>query len=665
MASAFAAAHAERVASVGGLSGQIPKNPPPAPIARSWQRCLREFGLDPSRSRYPDVLTASDLSALRDRMGVVMGIAKAEIANLHQQIAGTGYAVVFTDPEGVILEHRVDPSAGKMFHRAGFVDGARWNEGSVGTNGMGTCVAEQRPVIVHRDDHFHADHGSLTCSGAPIFDPHGALLGVLDASSASSGDSRASQRHTMALVSMSASLIGNCTLLDRCRDHWVLRFHSRPEFVGLLNESMLAINEAGQVVAASPNALRELGFSDWGELLGRPAEAFLSVTPSLLKRRSERGAQDVWAVQEVRDGRRYFATVRAPEAKPPRSRPGRTAKSAIAAASGTPTDCMDLAALSAGDTKMAYNVRCGQRVIDRNVPIVLNGETGAGKEIFARALHRASNRAQANFVAVNCAGIPASLIESELFGYKHGAFTGARREGMKGLILQADGGTLFLDEIGDMPTELQTRLLRVVEENAVVPLGGGTPQPVDLHIISATHEDLPSLVREGRFREDLYYRLNGITLSLPALREREDLEDMIRRALACESDDLDVVIDEQAFACLLAYSWPGNVRQLRHVLRTAIALCNDRIVRLADLPAAVVQTEQRPVAGQLSGELPAPGEAAELPTLGNALEYAEREAILKELERNRWNVSNTASALKMSRNTQYRRMKKYRISSDT
>jgi transcriptional regulator of acetoin/glycerol metabolism len=247
-----------------------------------------------------------------------------------------------------------------------------------------------------------------------------------------------------------------------------------------------------------------------------------------------------------------------------------------------------------------------------------------------------------------------------LFGYRHGAFTGARREGMRGKVLQASGGTLFLDEIGDMPPQLQTRLLRVLEEQEVMPLGSEQPIQVDLHIISATHRDLPSLISEGVFREDLYYRLNGITLTLPPLREREDLPELLRCALAAENDTgSEVAMEEAAFGALQAYDWPGNVRQLRNVLRTALALCDDHLIRLSDLPREVAFPE----APRLFRQVPPPGgpPAAEGPGEAGALASAERLALLQELERQRWNVSSTANALGMSRNTLYRKMKKHNI----
>ncbi|NPY05902.1 sigma-54-dependent Fis family transcriptional regulator, partial [Pseudomonas aeruginosa] len=244
--------------------------------------------------------------------------------------------------------------------------------------------------------------------------------------------------------------------------------------------------------------------------------------------------------------------------------------------------------LCLGDAELAADFRRALKVYARDVPLLLNGETGSGKEAFAKAVHLAGPRAEQAFVALNCAAIPETLIESELFGYRGGSFTGARKEGMRGKLQQADGGTLFLDEIGDMPLALQTRLLRVLEERRVVPLGG-EPEDVDVRLISATHRDLAELVADGRFREDLYYRLNGMVVSLPPLRERSDREELLDYLLAEEARGQRIQLDGEVRQGLLAYRWPGNVRQMRTVLRTLVALCEDGRVGLRDLPADIRQ----------------------------------------------------------------------------
>ena len=285
-------------------------------------------------------------------------------------------------------------------------------------------------------------------------------------------------------------------------------------------------------------------------------------------------------------------------------------------------------------------------MFERDVPLLINGETGSGKEAFAKAVHHASLRADKAFIALNCAAIPESLIESELFGYRGGSFTGARKEGMRGKLQQADGGTLFLDEIGDMPLALQTRLLRVLEDRLVVPIGG-EPQAVNVRIISATHRNLLERVEDGSFREDLYYRLNGLEIALPPLRERSDKSQLLDFLLAEETGDQPVLLDSPARQALLAFAWPGNVRQLRTVLRTLAALCDDGRIGLEDLPAVIRQARPRPAVVEDRSDSP--------------LDDAERLALLNALEQQRWHMSHTAEQLGVSRNTLYRKLRKHGI----
>jgi len=316
--------------------------------------------------------------------------------------------------------------------------------------------------------------------------------------------------------------------------------------------------------------------------------------------------------------------------------------------------------LAGEDPQMLRNVRSAYRIADSGVSVLIQGPTGSGKEAFAHAMHLVSRRAERPFVAVNCAAIPETLIESELFGYKSGAFTGARKEGMRGKILQSAGGTLFLDEIGDMPLTLQTRLLRVLEEQEIVPLGSETAIKVDLHVIAASHRNLREMIANGTFREDLYYRLNGITLELPALRDRADKDRVIHHALAAETGNgRPAAIEMDALQQLVAYPWPGNVRELRNVIRTALAICEGGVVRGIDLPREIREADTNNGAGSASMlHGAASGESA--PTV-NPLKAAERAALVRVIAECHGNMTRVAAQLGMSRNTLYRRMKRHAI----
>jgi transcriptional regulator of acetoin/glycerol metabolism len=333
---------------------------------------------------------------------------------------------------------------------------------------------------------------------------------------------------------------------------------------------------------------------------------------------------------------------------------------------------LTLEELAGEDPQMLRNVRCAHRIADTHVSVLIQGPTGSGKEAFAHAIHLASRRAGHPFIAVNCAAIPETLIESELFGYKSGAFTGARREGQRGRIVQSSGGTLFLDEIGDMPLALQSRLLRVLEEREVMPLGSEGAIAVDLHVLAASHRNLREMIARGAFREDLYYRLNGITLELPALRERTDKERLIQHALAAETGNgRPAAIERDALQRLLTYSWPGNIRELRNVIRTALAICEGGVVGALDLPREIRDGEMRSddraeahgnfvvsvtPAGASSAEA---GLSAALPR--NRLQAAERAALLRTIEELHGNMSRVAAELGVSRNTLYRKIKRHGI----
>ena len=618
--------HAQQVLTVA--RGRDPSSDPS--IARSWLRCLEDYHLDPAQTIAPTVLEHARLLESRERLQQVLSIAGNEMNSLHQQLSGAGHAVLLTDARGVILNCVTAPSERRIFERAGLWLGADWSEAREGTNGIGTCLVERQSLTIHRDEHFRGRHTGLTCSASPVFDPHGELLAVLDVSSAREAVSRQSQFHTMALVNLSAKMIESCYFLRHFEQHWLLRFHLQAESVGLFSEGLLAFDGEGRICAANQSALNLLGQARGG-LLGQPVEALFDCGLDQLLGRASANATASWPLR-TRDGRQLFAALRgqvrslpAPIAQPqPERQP-------------LPGICM-------GDPALQNDFRKALRVFERDVPLLINGETGSGKEAFAKAVHHASQRAAKPFVALNCAAIPESLIESELFGYRGGSFTGARKEGMQGKLQQADGGTLFLDEIGDMPLALQTRLLRVLDDRMVVPIGG-EPQAIDVRIISATHRDLLGCIQGGSFREDLYYRLNGLEVSLPALRDRSDKSQLLDFLLEDASAPEKVLLDVAARQQLLAFTWPGNVRQMRTVLRTLSALAEEGRVTSEDLPAIIRRSQPQTV-----------DKALDLP-----LEHAERLALLDALEQQHWHMTHAATQLGVSRNTLYRKLRKHGI----
>ncbi|MDO7909919.1 sigma-54-dependent Fis family transcriptional regulator [Pseudomonas monteilii] len=619
--------HASQVLTVArGAKSDAVSDPS---IARSWLRCLDDYHLDPAVLQDPVVLEQAGLRERRERLQQVLDIASGELNSLHQQLAGAGHAVLLTDARGIILECVTAPAERRVFERAGLWLGADWSEAREGTNGIGTCLVERQPLTIHQDEHFRGRHTGLTCSASPVFDPHGDLLAVLDVSSAKAQVSRQSQFHTMSLVNLSARMIESCYFLRQYAHQWLLRFHPRAESVGLFSEGLLAFDEEGRVCAANQSALNLLAISREA-LLGQALTHWFRCDPQMLIQRAMPQGSTVWPLH-TRDGRSLFASVRGPAV----ARPQGVAPPVQVVGEG-------LCLLDAG---LREQFRRALRVFERDVPLLLQGETGVGKEAFAKAIHQASTRRQAPFVAINCASLPESLIESELFGYRGGSFTGARKDGMPGKLLQADGGTVLLDEIGDMPLALQTRLLRVLEERQVVPIGGQA-QALDVRIVSATHRDLLEQVAQGSFREDLYYRLAGLEVELPAVRERTDTAHLLEVLLAQEAGDRPVRLEATARQRLLAFAWPGNVRQLRNVLRTLVALCDDGLIRFEDLPAAI----------RRSGVA-----EASPPVTSNCLEDAERAALLSTLEAHRWHMTRVAEQLGISRNTLYRKLRRHGI----
>jgi transcriptional regulator of acetoin/glycerol metabolism len=627
--------HAQQVLTVAEGKAHVTGPGSDPSIARSWLRCLEDYHLDPAHANAPTVLEHERVLESRGRLHQVLQIAGGEMTSLHQQLSG-GHAVLLTDARGVILNCVTAPAERSIFERAGLWLGADWSEACEGTNGIGTCLVERQSLTIHRDEHFRGRHTGLTCSASPVFDPHGDLLAVLDVSSARQDVSRQSQFHTMALVNLSAKVIESSYFFSHCDDQWLLRFHVQAESVGLFSEGLLAFDGEGRITALNQSAINLLGLGR-SHMLGQSVERYFDCSLDQLLSRASAEALACWALR-THDGRGFFASLRAPAATAPAAYTPILAKPALVPVRAPIGICLEDAALQTA-------FRRSLRVFERDVPLLVNGETGSGKEAFAKAVHQASLRSDKPFVALNCAAIPESLIESELFGYRGGSFTGARKEGMRGKLQQADGGTLFLDEIGDMPLALQTRLLRVLEERMVVPIGGEA-QAVDVRIISATHRNLLERVGDGSFREDLYYRLNGLEVALPPLRERSDKSGLLDFLLAQEAGGQVVSLDDSARQALLAFNWPGNVRQLRTVLRTLTALSEDGRIGLDDLPATI-----------RNGSVAAPCAAA----TDRPLEEAERSALLAILESQRWHMSHCAQQLGISRNTLYRKLRKHGI----
>ena len=675
-AHAYAQGHADRVMQVvrGGLLDR--ENDV---VAQSWQRCINLYQLHPERPPLPSVVPRVELDERRARCADVIACARYEMSTLYQQLADADSAVVLTDTDGVIMHMAASPEFTVEAGHLGLRVGTRWGEAEVGTNGLGTCLAAGRPVSVRREDHFFTQFTQLTCSAVPVFDPAGKITAVLDVTSRSDMQ----QQHVLVLLGMTVRMIENRLLDVRQRQAFPLHFHSRPEFIHTLHEGKLAVAEDGRVLAANRSALFQLSIASVEAIRALRVDELFECSLEELLQRSASATYHPVVTYRANAALRFFVVARRPATDSAALLPvvgglqthnlaSEKNLGAPRAASRTGRSIAPATPSLFKDPLLAAHLQTAKRVIARGTPLLLSGETGAGKEVFARAVHDASPHGSGAFVAVNCASLPEALIESELFGYRAGAFTGAQRAGRRGKVLQADGGTLFLDEIADMPLELQARLLRVLDERQVTPLGTEEVHPVDFQLISASHEHLPSRVREGRFREDLYYRLAGIELALPPLRDRSDRAELMLGMLASESGGT-ASLSAEAERRLLAHRWPGNVRQLRHVLRAAVALSDGAVIRLEHLASLGTEdaigmgSEPRLAAPHTAAGSDADGPAAPSseavdPASGfNPIRASERKVLIQLLEQQRWNVSNVAKALDVSRNTLYRKLHKLNI----
>ncbi|OUM02183.1 sigma-54-dependent Fis family transcriptional regulator [Variovorax sp. JS1663] len=619
-----------------------------AVIRSSWQRCVHEHGLDPTRMQEARILPWGELREHQERLEDFTQIARHGLTALYQQVAGTGYVVLLTDAQGVTVDYLGDPNSGVSLRRAGLYLGAEWTETHAGTCAVGTALATGEALTVHQADHFDATHIPLTCTAAPVFDSSGRLNAILDISALVSPGPKASQQLALQLVKIYAHHIENAQFARAHRDDWILKLNAAPAFVDVNPDYLIALDARGRIVGHNHRARQmleaELGLpaaDPQGEspLLGRTFESLFDARFDALGQYLYARPSEQRVVTLARSGDALFLG-----AVPPIERIASASRSeAPAAAIPAP-----LAALSGGDAALQRQLQRAARLVDSPINLLIHGETGSGKEYFAKALHAASARSRRPFIAVNCAAIPETLIESELFGHLPGSFSGAGSKAKRGLIQESDGGTLFLDEIGDMPRELQSRLLRVLAEREVLAIGASRAVPVDIRVISATHHPLERLVREGRFREDLYYRLNGALFALPPLRERGDLDWLMRKLLG-ES----VALSPAARERLHAHRWPGNLRELRNVLEYARAVCEGGRIEAHDLPDGFGGEGAQPAAPPLQHVHP--NDPHHLPPEGMLL--------MQYLRAASWNLSAVARQLGISRMTLYRRMARLGIQS--
>jgi transcriptional regulator of acetoin/glycerol metabolism len=637
-------------------------------IAESWLRVRESYGIDPALKQPKRILTPDALEDRRLHDGV-LALAAPVLRDFAGRLGLTDHVLAFFDREGFMLSLDGDPGVVEGVRDIAFVPGVNWAEDSAGTNGPGTALASGKPVEVCASEHYVAAWQPWSCAAAPVHAPgEAAPVGLVDIT----GPWEVRRRQAILIAQAIARAIEERIRAACCVRDEVVRHAFRAAHGG--GDALVALDAAARVIAANDAAARR-SVIEAGAL---PATLRHDLFRALQARRPG-GDPDV---RLELDGREVVATVveydrtmvgailRAPAVT---TRPAGAAR-----ARGGPMARYEFSRILGRSDQLREAVEIARKASRNDLPAVVFGESGTGKELFAHAIHAASGRQGGPFVPVNCGSIPAQLVEAELFGYEAGTFTGARREGNPGRFEDASGGTLFLDEVSELPLPAQTALLRVLQEREVVRLGGSTPRRIDVRVVAATNKPLEAEVRAGRFRRDLYYRLNVLPIRVPPLRERGDDVEYLALVFLAEAEaevgreKLSLAAD--AVDALRAHAWPGNVRELKNVILRAAATAPGAHIRAEDLMLDLGADGGAPAAPGAPG---APGAPALAPlatggepgtsvpssgTLRDAVSESERAALLAALEACEWNVVKAAQRLHVSRMTLYRRLHKLGIS---
>ncbi|HCH1011230.1 TPA: sigma-54-dependent Fis family transcriptional regulator [Vibrio parahaemolyticus] len=569
-------------------------------LSTSWIRS-EQAGLK-QRRRPEDIrVTPATLQDRRHQLNFLLEtVTQFALPLFNQLFAHSDSRLILTDADGVIIGSWGQPKFREKLTEIALSSGACWQEKVKGANAIGTAIIEAKPVSVIGDQHFIQHHRFISCSANPIFDHLGHLIGVLDITS----EQKKHDFSTQVLVQNMVLQVENQLL------NLIPQGHIRVDLAcekGLLNsgwQGIIIANEDGQILAHNQVASQLLAQQN---VIGQSLDDILSIQSA--------------------DHPFVFKTKPLTDKK---------VKSRSVTASND---------LHYGDSTVEHCWQQANRVIDKDISLLILGETGVGKNEFVKALHKNSQRKTGPLVSVNCGALPKDLVESELFGYVAGAFTGANSKGYQGKIRQAHKGTLFLDEIADLPLEAQSRLLHVLQDKTVLPVGSNQSVQVDTQIIAATHKDLDSLVSEGLFRQDLYYRLNGLIIELPRFEERDDKQQLIanihRRHAESEQQ-----LCPHLLSLLLSYSWPGNLRELDSLIKvSALMAQGEETLDLAHVPTHLSKKLSQAQDVKTAAE----------PTL--KLRATVEDKLLKTYQANQGNISKTSRMLGVSRNTIYRKLK--------
>jgi len=630
-------------------------------VARSWQRCrgLRVNPISPASNFQAEEQRLEERRCEREHF---IQVARPFLENLARSVSGTDFQVILTDEDGYLLELAGDSGIVEQAREIHLCAGADWSEGRRGTNAIGTAIIERGPVLVHAWEHYCAENQFLTCYAAPIFDSESRLAGVIDIS----GDFRQANPHTPGIVQATARAIETQLRFEDMRKRLAAASCWSRALVQGYSDGLIAVDNAGVVTAINARCGEILGIDAELAQGNRLDQIYRGEAPILQVIRSgkEYGGQEIIVDPSGRRAQSSASLLRDEEGAIVgavaflRELHGAQAQRKAPVSFSRRYQFDDIVGSSLA---MQTAREWAHLAATCNSTVLILGDSGTGKEMFAGAIHHASSRSRGPFLAINCAAMPESLIESELFGYSDGSFTGAKRGGQSGKFEMANGGTIFLDEIGEMSLGMQAKLLRVLQERAVSRIGSSAEIHVDIRVIAATHCDLTQEVEAGRFREDLYYRLAVLEVKIPPLRERkEDIPKLACSLLAKISRRLErtaVPIGPDAVRKLAEYSWPGNVREMENVLERALIRARGARTLAAEhieLPANGIRYRS----GRTAGSQPAEESGS-----SKRLRDVERRTIAAALGECHGNIRQTASRLGIARNTLYRKLQEFGLDS--
>ncbi len=618
-------------------------------IVRSWLRCEQQ-GVDHRSGGSSVIVNGKELEALLARNAALIDAARPFMRSLYELMENSGFAVILVDRDGFVIEVIGDAVVLESHRGIQYVNGVKWSEDLVGTTAISLVLLGSGPIQVAGYEHYCQKHQDWACSAAPLTDSAGTLLGVLSVT----GRKEQVHCHTLGMVVSAAAAINNYLAVQKAQKELEQTASIHSTIVNKVSDGLLMIDAKGIVTFVNPTGAKILNINA-AEALGKHISTLVDFRPVVLRvLETGQGYTDKEFVIETKRGILHFIKTAIPLKNSKGELEGvidifreiKRIRQLVTKMVGA-TAQFSFEDIVGNSPAMKECVRLAKIAANSAATVLIQGESGTGKELIAQAIHNASLRSEGPFIAINCGAIPRNLVESELFGYEDGAFTGAKQGGRPGKFELAHGGTIFLDEIGEMPLDIQVKLLRVLQEKRITRVGGQRYLDIDVRVIAATNRDVALEVREGNFRHDLYYRLNVLPIYVPPLRERlEDIPPLLGYLLKKMCRQLDVHdkrFSNDALARIMTYEWPGNVRELENVVERAVNICEYDEIGAEYLPRTMGEKTEVAAWSQLS------------------LRDAEKKIIKETLHNTRGNISHAAKLLGIGRNTLYSKLRDYAI----